>query len=614
MGRGAAPELILRDRAGHFLLTVPQTAMTEQFASWVEVLQAQASLRPNKVAFTFLADGERTTIPLTYQQLDQQARGIAAELAIHAAPGSRVLLLYPQGLEFIAGFFGCLYAGMVGVPITPPLTQKARDRIDVLVRDADPSVVLTTAAVRSRLLGLSDRGSPLNALPCIATEALDPATGATWCPPAAEGTTLAFLQYTSGSTGDPKGVMVSHGNLLSNAALIAARFEVTSRSSLVSWLPTFHDMGLIGCILTPIFVGMHCVLLTPLHFLQRPARWLQAISRYRTAIAGGPNFAYDLCARRVESEAESELDLSEWRVAFNGSERVRGDTLARFTRRFGAAGFRREAFFPTYGLAEATLLVSGGPQNRPPPSLTVLPNDLELHRVTVLPESAHSGIQLVGCGCVALGQRVVVVDPESAVLCPEGTVGEIWVHGPSVAQGYWRKPIESAETFGAMLASSGPELFLRTGDLGFIYCGELYVTGRLKEVIIIRGLNHYPQDIEATLERSDPACAVGSKVAFTLDGGGEERLAVAVELEAHAGHDFHRLASIIRREILLQHGLAVELVLFARRGLLPKTTSGKIQRSRCRADFLAGQLPVLFASRLDQADGSSQRVPRLRGG
>ena len=395
--------------------------------------------------------------------------------------------------------------------------------------------------------------------------------------------------------------MVSHRNLLSNAALIAARFEVTSESSLVSWLPTFHDMGLIGCILTPIFVGMHCVLLTPLHFLQRPARWLEAISRYHTAIAGGPNFAYDLCARRIAPEEELELDLSEWRVAFNGSERVRGDTLARFTKRFAAAGFRPEAFFPTYGLAEATLLVSGGPKNRPPPCLTVLPSDLEQHRVTILPEGTSSGIQLVGCGRVALGQRVAIVDPESAALCPEDTVGEIWVHGPSVAQGYWRKPGESAETFGAMLASSAPEPFLRTGDLGFIHDGELYITGRLKEMIIIRGLNHYPQDIEATLERCDPACVVGSKVAFALDGG-EERLVVAVELEAHAEHDFHRLATIIRREVLQQHELAVELVLFARRGLLPKTTSGKIQRSRCRADFLAGQLPVLFASSLGQAD------------
>jgi acyl-CoA synthetase (AMP-forming)/AMP-acid ligase II len=574
--------------------------MSEQFASWVDVLRTQALLMPNKVAFTFLLDGERTAVPLTYSQLDQQARSIAAELAIAAAPGARVLLLYSPGLEFIAGFFGCLYAGMVAVPAIPPLTSKTIEHMDVLARDADASAVLTTAAVRSRLLGRSDRGSPLDALPCIATDALEPATRATWCAPAAEGRTLAFLQYTSGSTGEPKGVMVSHGNLLSNAALIAARFEVTSESSLVSWLPTFHDMGLIGCILTPIFVGMHCVLMTPLHFVQRPARWLEAISRYRTAIAGGPNFAYDLCARRVTPDEQSGLDLSNWRLAFNGSERVREDTLTRFTERFAASGFRPEAFFPTYGLAEATLLVSGGPRNRQPPSLTVLPSDLEQHRVTILPEGTPGGIQLVGCGRIALGQRVAVVNPESAALCPEDTVGEIWVHGPSVAQGYWRKPAESAEIFGALVASSGPEPFLRTGDLGFIHGGELYITGRLKEMIIIRGMNHYPHDIEMTLERCDPACAVGSRVAFALEADGEERLAVAVELDAHAGHDFHRLASVIRRQVQQQHELAVDLVLFARRGLLPKTTSGKIQRSRCRADFLAGQLPVLFASGLGQ--------------
>lgn len=576
--------------------------MSGQFASWVDVLRTRASLAPNKVAFTFLADGERAAIPLTYRELDQQARGIAAELAIHAAPGARVLLLYPPGLEFIAGFFGCLYAGMVGVPASPSFTPKAMERIGALVRDADASAALTTAAVRSRLLGRSDLGSALEALPCIATDEVEPATRATWDPPVAEGKTLAFLQYTSGSTGDPKGVMVSHGNLLSNAALIAARFEVTPQSSLVSWLPTFHDMGLIGCILTPIFVGMHCVLLTPIHFVRRPARWLEAISRYRTAIAGGPNFAYDLCTRVVTPEEQSGFDLSDWTLAFNGSERVRGDTLARFTKRFAAAGFRPRAFFPTYGLAEATLLVSGGPKSRQPPSLTVLPSDLEQHRVTILPEAAPGGIQLVGCGRVALGQQVAIVDPQSAMLCPEDTVGEIWVHGPGVAQGYWRKPAESAETFGAVLARSGPEPFLRTGDLGFIHAGELYITGRLKELIIIRGLNHYPQDIETTLERCDPACAVGSKAAFALETDGEEQLAVAVELEARTGHDYPRLASVIRREVQQQHALAVELVLFVRHGLLPKTTSGKIQRSRCRADFLAGHLPVLFASGLGQTD------------
>jgi acyl-CoA synthetase (AMP-forming)/AMP-acid ligase II len=576
--------------------------MSGEFASWVDVLRARASLIPDKVAFTFLTDGERTTVQLTYQQLDQRARRIAAELAIYASPGARVLLLYPPGLEFIAGFFGCLYAGMVGVPASPPLTPKAMEGIGVLVHDADASVALTTAAMRSRLLRRSDRGSPLDGLPCLAEDAFAPATGAPWCPPAAEGSTLAFLQYTSGSTGHPKGVMVSHGNLLSNAALIAARFEVTSQSSLVSWLPAFHDMGLIGCILTPIFVGMHCVLLTPIHFVQRPARWLEAISRYRAAIAGGPNFAYDLCARRVTPEEHSGIDLSHWTLAFNGSERVRRDTLARFTERFAAAGFRPDAFFPTYGLAEATLLVSGGPRNRPPPCLTVLPGDLELHRVTILPEGTPGGIQLVGCGRVALGQPVAIVDPESAALCPEDTVGEIWVCGPGVAQGYWRKPAESTETFAAVVPSSGLEPFLRTGDLGFIHGGELYITGRLKEMVIVRGLNHYPQDIETTLERCDPACAVGSKVAFALEADGEERLAVAIEIAAHTRHDLTRLASVIRREVQQQHALAVELVLFVRHGLLPKTTSGKIQRSRCRADFLAGRLPVLFASGLDQAD------------
>ena len=390
--------------------------MLAQFASWVDVLRVQASRMPDKVAFTFLADGERTTVPLTFAQLDRQARGIAAELASHAASGARVLLLYPPGLEFIAGFFGCLYAGMVGIPTSPPLTAKAIARIDGLVRDADASVALTTAAMRSRLLGRGDRASPLDALPCIATDAIEAPAVATWRPPAAERTTVAFLQYTSGSTGDPKGVMVSHGNLLSNAALIAARFEVTSQSSLVSWLPTFHDMGLIGCILTPIFVGMHCVLLTQLHFVQRPARWLEAISRYRTAIAGGPNFAFDLCARQVTPEEQSAIDLSDWRLAFNGSERVRGDTLKRFTDRFARSGFRPQAFFPTYGLAEATLFVSGGPSNRLPPSLTVLPSDLEQHRVTILPEGKPGGIELVGCGRVALGQPVDIVDPESTAL------------------------------------------------------------------------------------------------------------------------------------------------------------------------------------------------------
>lgn len=575
--------------------------MLKQFASWVEVLQEQGSLNPDKVAFTFLADGERTAVSLTYRQLDQQARAVAAELAIHAAAGARVLLLYPSGLEFIAGFFGCLYAGMAGVPAAPPLKPNAMERIERLGHDAGVSAVVTTAALHSRLFRRIEAGSPLRALPWVATDTIDPAAGSTWLPPSVAQTTLAFLQYTSGTTGNPKGVMVSHGNLLSNAALIAARFEASAQSPAVSWLPPFHDMGLIGFILMPVFVGNHCVLMTPSHFVQRPARWLEAISRYRALIAGGPNFAYDICSRRVTPEELSALDLSDWSLAFNGSERVRADTLMRFSERFAGAGFRPEAFFPTYGLAEATLFVSGGPKNRKPPSLTVLPGDLERNCVAILPEATAGGIQFVGCGRIELGQPLAIVDPESAALCPEDKVGEVWVQGPCVAQGYWRKPAESAETFSAVLASSAPEPFLRTGDLGFIHGGELYVTGRLKELIIIHGMNHYPQDIETTLERCDPACAAGGKAAFALEADGEERLAVAVEIEAHAGHNLPRLASVIRREVHQQHELAVEFVLFVRQGLLPKTTSGKIRRGRCRADFLAGRLQVLFASRLGQA-------------
>jgi 8-amino-7-oxononanoate synthase len=414
-----------------------------------------------------------------------------------------------------------------------------------------------------------------------------------WKVPDVHGDTLAFLQYTSGSTGTPKGVVLSHANLVHNSALIASAFEHTRNGTGVFWLPSYHDMGLIGGILQPLYVGRPNVLMSPITFLQKPYRWLSAISRFGGTTSGGPNFAYDLCVRKITAEQRKSLDLSTWKVAFNGAEPVRAETLDRFVEAFGPCGFRREAFYPCFGLAEATLIVSGGYVSKPPVvrhfDAQALPEDV----VTEVEPGRQGGRAMVGCGETLPDQNIVIADPETRTTCPPGRIGEIWVCGPSIAQGYWQQPEATEATFRACLADTGEGPFLRTGDLGFMLDGELFVTGRLKDLIIVRGVNYYPQDIELTVQRSHSRLRADCGAAFTVEKDSREQLVVVFEIERHKQGRLEGVFQAVRRAVSLEHDLNVDAIVLIRAGSVPKTSSGKIQRHACRRGYLDGSLDIV---------------------
>lgn len=524
----------------------------------------------------FLRQGADVTSELTYADLDRRARAAAVHLRRYGGAGDRVLLLYPPGLEFLVGFFGSLYAGMIPVPAYPPRPPQIDERIRAIAADAGAIVAASDADVAAKFDDGVDVGA-VAPLPCVAFESLPLDAADDWRPPS-DRSTVAHLQYTSGSTAVPKGVMVTHGNILSNLEDLYTGWDHDAASTIVSWLPAFHDMGLVYGLLTPIYGRIPCILMPPVVFLQRPVRWLQAISRFRGTHAAAPNFAYDHCAKRVKQEDIPALDLSGWRVAVNGAEPVRAETMDRFCAAFAPAGFSRRTFAPGYGLAEATLKVTARRAGDGPAV------------------QSFGGRELVACGAPILQTRVLIVDPATGVPVDDGQTGEIWVGGPSVASGYWQRPEESAATFAARTASGdGP--FLRTGDLGLMSGGQLYVAGRIKDVLIIRGQNYYPQDLEATVERSGAQVRAGSGAAFSVDRDGEERLVVAYEVERGVGPaETPPQIEAIRAAIVRDHELHAEDVVLLRPGGAPKTSSGKIRRRACRDAYLDGSLDRLSAS------------------
>lgn len=566
-----------------------------KFSTLVELLRYRALHQPGKLAFTFLQDGEIESSSITYQELDQQARAIAAQLQSFGDTGFLALLLYPPGLEFIAAFFGCLYAGTVAVPAYPPRLNKNVFRLEAIVASSQSAVVLTTTSQLTNIKDQFAQNPELAALRWLTTNNIASDQALDWQEPALSSDTLAFLQYTSGSTGMPKAVMISHGNLLHNSALIHKCFEHTPSSHGVIWLPPYHDMGLIGGVLQPLYGGFPVTLMSPMSFLQKPLRWLQAISRYKATTSGGPNFAYDLCVRKITPEQRATLDLSSWEVAFNGAEPVHVETIERFVRTFGPCGFLREAFYPCYGMAETTLFISGGLKTDLPIVHNVKATALEPTWVVAAASKQEEVRAIVGMGSTWLDQKIVVVDIKSLTQCLSDQVGEIWVSGLSVAQGYWRRVEETEQTFHAYLTDTGEGPFLRTGDLGFLHNGELFVTGRLKDLIIIRGRNHYPQDIELTVDKSHPALRPCCSAAFSVEVEGEERLIVAQEVERSylRNLDVDEIVGTIRKAVSEQYELQVYAVLLLKTSSIPKTSSGKIQRYACRSGFLNKTLDVV---------------------
>lgn len=553
------------------------------------LLRERARERPDAIGYTCLVDGEAERAELDYASLDRRACAIAA--ALHAAgtvPGDRALLLLAPGLDYVAAFFGCLYAGVVAVPTYPPdpfRRERTLPRLLAVVGDAEPVLALTTSDLLGFIDDLGEEAPPLRKLRWIAVDAV-PAAGSGPVPVDPEAT--AFLQYTSGSTAEPRGVLVSHANLLHNLEMIQRCFGTGFGSKALVWLPPYHDMGLIGGLLQPLYGGFPVTLLSPLHFLEQPMRWLRAISRLGVTVSGGPNFAYELCARRATAKEIEELDLSTWQVAFNGAEPIRPETLDRFAAVFGPAGFRSNAFLACYGLAEATLLVSGTERGKGAPHIRVDREALTKHGAAAAGEGAE--VALVPCGAGAVDQQLAIVDTATRRRCPEGTVGEIWVAGPSVARGYWRRPEETRAVFGARIAGEGAD-YLRTGDLGFLRDGRLVVTGRRKDLLIVRGRNHYPHDIESTAEHAHPALRVGSSAAFQVPGADGERVVLVIEVKGVPEPvDGAEITARVREAVALVHGLRVDTVTLIRARTIPKTSSGKIQRGLCRERYLAGEL------------------------
>lgn len=546
----------------------------------------------DEVLYTFLQYGESQEIQLTWAQLDFRARAIAAELQAQGLADQRVLLIYPTSLDYVVAFFACLYAGVIAVPAYPPMLNRSVSQLRNIISNASIAVGLTNADVLMNLDAMTGTEPALLQLSWLVTNEVPDERADDWQSPSITADSVAFLQYTSGSTSAPKGVMLTHGNLMHCGAVLAERL-VEPRARLLSWLPQYHDLGLFFGLLQPVYGRNPTILMSPMDFLRRPARWVQAISRYRVHATAAPNFAYDLCARKTTGQQAAELDLSCWHVAINAAEPVRAATLDRFHAAFAAAGFRASAPVNLYGLAEG-LAVSAGPKDEPPQVITFDANALA-HGVARTADGQAPGLPVVSAGWPVDGQKVLIVDAASKWECNPGQVGEIWVAGRSVGQGYWDLPRQTDETFGARLADgTGP--FLRTGDLGFIHDGQLHVTGRMKDVIIVRGQNIYPQDLERTAEGSHPAVRPGCVAAVDMSTAGQnegDRIVIVQEVRTDWHGALADSAAAVHRQIAAEHGLLVDGVVLITAGRIPKTSSGKIRRHETRRMLLAGEFDVL---------------------
>ena len=566
----------------------PKASVFTGASTLVDVVRAWAAVAPGHAPMHFLSSGTDDLESISYSSLDTVARGWAACLQERGAFGERAILLYPPGLEFAAAFFACLYAGTVAVPVPLPSRRERIDGVSRVAANCGARFVMTTARMREHLQRILPRDSDVAKLEWMTTdEALPDGAEDAWNEPRLSGETLAFLQYTSGSTMAPRGVMVSHGNIINNVAAIHRATGATRASRHVYWLPHFHDMGLIVGLLTLVVYGGTTIGMPPALFLQRPLRWLKAISDYSATGAGGPNFAYDMCVRRTTPEQRTELDLSRWSIAFCGAEPVRHETLERFAEAFAPCGFKREAFFPCYGLAESTVFVSGGGSNTPPVTFRASRRNLERRHVEVVSGSSDDGVTLVGCGVPGEGYDLRIVDPDTLLECPEDLVGEIWVSGRAVSKGYWNAPEESRRVFEGRLGGAGP--FLRTGDLGFLRDGELYITGRIKDVLIISGRNVYPHDIEHVVTGCHPWIRPQSCVVFGVDLDGEERLVVQIEAahEAAGAPDAKKdMVQAVRAAVVAEFDMTVYEVHVVEPGTVARTSSGKLRRFACKEQYL----------------------------
>lgn len=584
------------------------------------VLQARAQWHPERTVYTFVNYPDAAPVSLSYGDLDREAKRLAIRLQLKGLTGERALLLYPPGLDFIVAFFACLYAGLVAVPAYPPSSNRHLARLRGILFDCRAAVILSRSEVADGVRRFAGTGGELLDKLWILTDVKEDVDLSAWHGLSQQGGDLAFLQYTSGSTGDAKGVMVSHGNLMANQALIKSRFGHNENSTVVGWLPLYHDMGLIGNVMQPLYCGSHAVLMAPMAFLEKPLRWLRAISDYRAHTSGGPNFAYDLCEQKItESDLEG-LDLTNWRLAFNGAEPVAADTLEKFANKFSVCGFRRSSFYPCYGLAEATLLATGSAKREAPRISAFGKADLQRRLAVSASDGSHETQRLVSCGCADRADGVRIVDPDSGEVCADGRIGEIWLTGASIAQGYWQKPEASERTF--VVDSSGRR-WLRSGDLGFIDGGDLFVSGRLKDLIIVRGRNFYPHDLERAVAAACDALNPGGVVAIAIDEGEGERLILLAELRRNRLRQPSYQAEFleIRACLTEECGVQAERIVFLKPGAILKTSSGKLRRDACRETYMRQAFDVLASDGVSitaqanaepvSADDPERRLVRL---
>ena len=582
-----------------------------EWGTFNSVLHWRGEHQSERTAFIFLADGERESARLTYGELDRQARSVAAWLQERELAGKPVILTYRAGLDFIVGFLGCLYAGAIAVPAYPPHPRRTDPRLLTMLEDCAPGAALCVLADSEQLSrGLGDRGLQVLATDALADRSED------WRATYIEPESVAHLQYTSGSTGSPKGVMITHGNLLHQCEYAREVSRCNVHSTEVSWQPFFHDMGLIAGLVGPTFCGALTVVMSPAAFLQSPIRWLRAISNYRGTGSSAPNFAYDLCVRGTTPSQREGLDLSSWEMTINGAEPVRADTLDRFSETFEPYGFRRRTHLPCYGMAETTLCTTAGRLDQDP-VVTCFRRDRLDHGAaeTCAPEEPLA-IRLVSSGIMGGSMEVAIADPETLQRLPESRVGEIWVSGPSVARGYWKRPDETEATFNAHIAGEGEQSYLRTGDLGFLLNGELYVTGRLKDMIIIRGRNLYPQDIELAAQHSHEALQIDACAAFPLEVEDREELGIALEVKRSGRQRISsdEVFEAVRAAIGEQFGVAVHWLGLVQPGRLPKTSSGKIMRYACRLEHLSGGLALLSEWRAKSSEERDSPAPAAVAG
>lgn len=562
--------------------------MPQDYPTLLHAIRGQAIANARKPAIVHESLDEPSQV-VRYGELWQRAISVSGQIREITQPRDRVVLLFPSTPDFVAAFLGCLLAGRTAIPSSLPRNARAVERTLAVLEDSGASLVLTNSELRLKLEAMLVGGATAAGDPTDVVAMQDSQCSSEEIEIDSMPNAVAFLQYTSGSTGNPRGVVVANGNLACNVELVAKNFGYDESSVFVNWMPPHHDMGLIGGILTPLFAGGTVVLMSPNEFVQRPARWLDLITKHGGTITGAPNFAYDACVDRIPEEHLPQLDLGSLGVAFNGSEPIRPETIRRFTEKFSACGFSADAFLPCYGLAEATVLVSGAARS----DYRECTFDREALRRDRAEESSEGqGRTLVGCGPPAEGYEVAIVEPATKRRCREQEVGEVWLSGPSVCQGYWNRESDTKETFDARLMGKPSRKYLRTGDLGIVRGGQLFIVGRLKNIVIIRGLNYACEDIEDLAQKSHPAVMATTGAAFAVDGPQGEALVVLQEVNRAYQTPFDRVevAGAIQESIVLQYGIRAHEIVLVEPGTLPRTTSGKSQRFKARKLYKAGEL------------------------